>query len=100
MKYLLDTNVLIEAKNGFYAFDLCPGFWAWLKMYQNMRSIQMVRNEIMNGGDFLSEWVSEELPADYFLAEDEAVQREYQKVAAYIVGLADFSEEKKDVFLD
>lgn len=28
--YLLDTNVLIEAKNRYYAFDLAPGFWAWI----------------------------------------------------------------------
>ena len=27
MKYLLDSNVFIEAKNRYYAFDICPGFW-------------------------------------------------------------------------
>ena len=30
MKYLVDTNVLIEAKNRYYAFDIAPGFWKWL----------------------------------------------------------------------
>ncbi|PMD04330.1 DUF4411 family protein, partial [Brevibacterium paucivorans] len=25
--YLLDANVLIEAKNRYYAFDIAPGFW-------------------------------------------------------------------------
>ena len=24
---LLDANPLIEAKNRYYAFDICPGFW-------------------------------------------------------------------------
>ena len=28
--YLLDTNVFIEAKNRYYAFDIAPGFWTWL----------------------------------------------------------------------
>lgn len=28
--YLLDTNVFIEAKNRYYAFDLAPGFWEGL----------------------------------------------------------------------
>ncbi|MCG7301294.1 DUF4411 family protein [Brevibacterium ravenspurgense] len=28
--YLLDANVLIEAKNRYYAFDIAPGFWDWL----------------------------------------------------------------------
>ena len=31
MSYLLDTNTLIQAKNEYYAFDLCPGFWKWLE---------------------------------------------------------------------
>ena len=30
MKYLVDANVLIEAKNRYYAFDITPGFWKWL----------------------------------------------------------------------
>ena len=67
MKYLLDTNILIEAKNGFYAFDLCPGFWEWIKAYQDMRSIQMVKDEILEGNDLLSEWTDSELSDDYFL---------------------------------
>lgn len=25
--YLIDSVVLITAKNSYYAFDLCPGFW-------------------------------------------------------------------------
>lgn len=25
--YLIDSDVLITAKNSYYAFDLCPGFW-------------------------------------------------------------------------
>ena len=30
MTYLVDANVLIEAKNRYYAFDIAPGFWKWL----------------------------------------------------------------------
>jgi len=30
VKYLVDANVLIEAKNRYYAFDIAPGFWKWL----------------------------------------------------------------------
>lgn len=29
--YLVDANVLIEAKNRYYAFDIAPGFWEWLE---------------------------------------------------------------------
>lgn len=98
MKYLLDTNVLIEAKNGFYAFDLCPGFWSWIKSYPDMKSIRSVQDEILNGNDDLSSWIKSELP-DYFIDEDENIQKEYQKVAKYVDGLSDFKREKKDEFL-
>lgn len=30
MLYLLDANVLITAKNSYYAFDRVPEFWGWL----------------------------------------------------------------------
>jgi hypothetical protein len=30
MAYLLDTNVFITAKQRYYGFQLCPGFWDWL----------------------------------------------------------------------
>ncbi len=28
--YLVDSDVLITAKNLYYAFDICPGFWKCL----------------------------------------------------------------------
>jgi hypothetical protein len=28
--FLLDSNVFIQAKNFYYGFDICPGFWKWL----------------------------------------------------------------------
>lgn len=31
--FLLDANVFIEAKNRYYGFDICPGFWRWLDLY-------------------------------------------------------------------
>jgi uncharacterized protein DUF4411 len=29
-KYLLDSDVLIRAKNDYYGMDFCPAFWEWL----------------------------------------------------------------------
>ena len=30
MRYLLDSDVFIQAKNLHYGFDFCPAFWEWL----------------------------------------------------------------------
>lgn len=29
-RYLLDTNIFIQAKNLHYGFDFCPAFWELL----------------------------------------------------------------------
>lgn len=57
--YLVDANVLIEAKNRYYAFDIAPGFWAWLdRAYRQGAacSIDSVREELLRGDDELAEW--------------------------------------------
>lgn len=56
--YLLDANVLIEAKNRYYAFDIAPGFWDWLHQahLQSLAcSIEAVRDELLTGKDDLAE---------------------------------------------
>lgn len=40
MTYLIDANVLIEAKNRYYAFDIAPGFWKWLDRAGTRHGIQ------------------------------------------------------------
>lgn len=98
MKYLLDTNVLIEAKNGYYAFDICPGFWSWIKSYSDMKSIRFVEEEILEGKDELSSWIQSELQ-DYFIEENDDIQIEYQNVLQYVCDLPNFNRDKKEEFL-
>src|SRR6516162_5390261 len=59
MPYLLDSNVFIEAKNKYYQFSLCPGFWDWL-IRENANgkifSHDSVLSELARFGDDLSQW--------------------------------------------
>ncbi|MFI7275987.1 DUF4411 family protein [Streptomyces sp. NPDC049879] len=60
--YLVDSNVLIEAKNRYYAFDIAPGFWVWLDhAHENALacSIAPVREELVLGGDELATWAQD-----------------------------------------
>ena len=99
MKYLADTNIFIEAKNGYYAFDICPGFWTWLKGFDDMRSISMVKDEILDGNDDLSEWASNELPDDYFINEDTTVQQRFREIGKYVNSIDKYEQHAKDEFL-
>jgi len=59
MAYVLDTNVFIEAKNRYYGFNLCPGFWHWLDCAHaagKLLSVKRVRDELMEREDRLSKW--------------------------------------------
>ena len=60
MAYLLDSDVLIRAKNDHYGFDLCPGFWNWLELANSrglVPSVEAVYNELASSDDELAEWV-------------------------------------------
>ena len=59
MAYLLDSNVFINAKNHYYGFKLCPGFWKWLDHGFSkglVLSVKKVRDELMAREDMLSNW--------------------------------------------
>lgn len=61
MAYLLDANVLIEAKNKHYGFAICPGFWDWLLSANTGSHVfiaQPVLAEIKKGKDQLMHWCS------------------------------------------
>lgn len=60
MTYLLDANVFIQAKNLHYGLDFCPAFWDWLvdnSSAGHVFSIDKVSDEIVAGGDELTEWI-------------------------------------------
>jgi hypothetical protein len=59
--YILDSNVLISAKNLHYAFDIVPGFWDWLDSQLGVRtvcSVEQVFGEISKGDDELVAWAA------------------------------------------
>lgn len=61
-RFVLDTNILIEAKNRYYGMDLCPGFWKCLLHFHQIGriiSIDRVLKEIRANDDELTEWANE-----------------------------------------
>lgn len=88
MAYLLDANVLIEAKNRYYGFDFCPAFWDWIIQQhaaELVYSVERVGDELIGKGDDLDTWASDQGEA-FFLAPDgvttAALSRVSREVAA------------------
>lgn len=75
--YVIDSDVLITAKNSYYAFDLCPGFWNSLLAHhqvEQVHSLDRNRLELLQGrdDDDLVEWVNDQVPGDFFLSTNQA----------------------------
>lgn len=100
MAYLLDTNTLIQAKNDYYAFNLCPGFWDWLASANTagtVHSIEPVLGEIREGNDYLTDWANAR-PPSFFLPMDAGAAAQLPRVVAWVQA-ADFRDEAKRDFL-
>ena len=88
--YLVDSDVFITAKNLYYSFDICPGFWkSVLHHHREGRvfSVDRVRGELLAGRktEDLVRWVREEVPEGFFVQVDtDAVARAYTDIMMWV----------------
>ncbi|MBK6290386.1 MAG: DUF4411 family protein [Candidatus Kapabacteria bacterium] len=95
MIYLLDANVLIEAKNRYYSFDVCPGFWDWLQRENtsgNVLSIEAVATELVDPD--AAKWVRDN--RGFFVPSDDSM---VSGIAAWIQNQTRFKEAERTKFL-
>lgn len=84
-KYLLDTNCFIEAKNRFYGFDFCPGYWDWLMQSKKsglIFSIKQVKDELNVGKDDLADWAKDN--SDLFLEIEEDESNSLKEISKWV----------------
>ena len=102
VEYLVDANVLIEAKNRYYSFSLCPGFWdavVWHAESGSVRSVDVVKKELAVGTDDLAEWVRRSAPSDAFCSTDDAdAVAWYGRAMNWVLGETRFTPAAKDEF--
>lgn len=82
MKYLLDANTYITAKNFYYAMDICPGYWEWLDKQFTLHvagSVDMIARELSAGNDELSNWVKAR-PQHFIANDDHDTQIIFQQI--------------------
>jgi len=87
MRYLLDSNTFIQAKNFYYNPAFCPAYWEWIQQKNAaavVSSISFVAEELDKGNDFLATWAKD---WDQFFidVDDQETQQAYQKVVEYVV---------------
>lgn len=103
-QYIVDSDVLITAKNLYYAFQICPGFWDSLLHFHSegrVFSIDRVKSELLAGRktEDLVLWVKNEVPDSFFLdmdGEDEASA--YGDIMLWVQRSAQFFDNAKAQF--
>ncbi|HSW43450.1 MAG TPA: DUF4411 family protein [Patescibacteria group bacterium] len=101
MGYVIDTSVLIDAKDLYYGFDLCPGFWEFLDQEiaaGELMSITRVKKELLDREDALSGWARAQ-PDGFFRDEDAETAAAMRRVSDWAYA-GDFRDDAKRDFLD
>ncbi len=101
MAYLLDANVFISAKNNHYGFEFCPAFWLWLDAANAagvVCSVERVYDELIEGGDELSDWARARRAFFLGLAADDA--RAVAEVNRWANDSVDYDPAAKAQFAD
>ena len=99
--YVLDANVLIEAKNLYYAFDLVPGFWSTMELRAAEREvciIDRVADELLKLKDQLSQWVRSSFWMAVRTTNDQDVVDAYRKIMNWVHGQSRFTQSAKATF--
>lgn len=103
-RYLIDTNVFIQAKNFYYRFGFCQAFWQWLIDAHKagiVFSIDKVSKEIHKGNknDLVLLW-ADTLPDSFFITDvhDSAVMQSYGQVMEWNNSNKHYLKQAKDEF--
>lgn len=100
-QYVIDTNVLIEAKNRYYAFDLAPAFWEALIEKASsgiLCSIDRVRDETNRGNDELKEWVNDRFSRWCVSTDATEIIEAYRRIMLWAMGNTQYTDAAKAEF--
>ena len=84
--FLIDSNSFMDSSNRYYSFDLAPGFWNQLTPHINSGRIvilDMVKTEVTNGNDELSDWMSK-LNSPIKDHRENAIIKKYAEVLEFV----------------
>ncbi len=102
-RFILDADVFITAKNSYYAFAICTGFWDSLIHHHclgNLCSIDRVEKELLAGRETedLFQWAKNEVPKTFFLETTNEVMCAYSQVMTWVNDHSHYRRDAKNKF--
>ena len=98
--YVMDANVFVAAYQGYYAPNLCPGFWDVLEHFSiqgNLLSIDRVRAELIYP-DRLVEWANGVSDGMFVSSAEQAVVQTFSEMQRWVRQNEQFSQAAEDEF--
>lgn len=100
MRFLLDANTYIQAKNQYYGMDICPAYWDWLDQQfelGELASIEMVGMELKAGNDELAQWAKDR-PHHFIINDDASTQQVFTNIVQALMA-GDYNAGSRDNFM-
>lgn len=101
--YLIDSNVFIEAKRTYYAFDIAPGFWdSMIDLAANgsIYSLDKVKDELDRGRDDLTDWCNVNFGSAFISSDDPDVIQRYAEIIQWVYSNNNFKDSAKNQFAE
>lgn len=105
-RFVLDTNVFVQAHRAYYAFDIAPGFWTSVLSHAKsgrLVSVDRVHDEVLNGGkgDALEGWVKKHAPKEMFASSKTAeIVATFAPMMQWVQSEARFTADAKAEFAE
>ncbi len=102
MRFLLDSNTYIQAKNTYYDMQFCPAYWDWIDekvAAGELASIDMVYQEIQARDDALATWVKSR-KHQFLPVTDIDCQDKFTEISNYVSGLPNMKDGQAASFLN
>lgn len=105
-RFLPDANAFVEARDRYYAYDICTGYWtALVQLHHADRvfSIDRIRSELVPGKkedwDDIAHWIDEKMPETFFKkTEDQRVVDKFREMVNWVYGKQQFTNAAKAEF--
>lgn len=101
MKYLLDANTFIQAKNDYYRFGFCPAYWHWLLQANadgKVFSVEGIQSELTDLEDELADWAGNDA-SHLFIPPNDATLARFAEISQWVVDQPNYQDAHREDFL-
>jgi len=103
LKYVLDSNVFMEASRRYYPFDFAKPFWDGLIAFSQegvLCSIDKVLSEIKEGNDELKRWAENDFNNYFRSTKKENIIQKYSLIVKWSQDQSQYNQLAKDTFME